>query len=1307
MKPVLILFTSLLIGGSTQAQTGTWNTSATTWYYNFGNNTGIGQLNGAAYTQGAISTSTKTAGSGYLPSPSSGNARLSGHNAGYARWSLTGTPTTPRLRFASSHSGRVGKFSLFQANQASPVTSIHYTLQFNDSTTTAANWQFAFGNTTTYGGTSNLITGTGGITGSGTTAAPELFGCVRWQMTGGNFTLAYRQKTTDTATITYQTISTLPFVKGGTYNMEFYCNNSPYAQSYTHSSTVYTLPAHTFHIWANHTRLQKTTGIYEFPGGELPPGEAIDGMVFTGQTSTSGSTNDNSAVMYLNNITVKQAVDSAALHALASQLPAQPKGFGLPYQHRTQWDSLRLTGNYGPLLTAANTWRSQPLPIVTDSIYRLYWTAGNSQSAKTIMTDLRDRLSVFTWAELLLNDDSYLPIIRTTISAMITQRSWNFPSEDRDSANFTGTQYNIGLCAAAYAHELAQVLYLLHDKLPDSVHQQVKQALELRIFQPTLQGVANGNANKEFVSLLDKGNHNAACLSGVTGAALTVLPNAVERARFLQIALQYIPHYVSGFTADGYCSEGLSYYNYGFGYFIQLREKILQETSGGIDLFTDPKMRQMAMFAPRSEMINELYPTIADCNPGMKPSRALLYYVNRCLDLGLTNYQQYDYLGRDYSTLAEMMYAFPNAATQATSGSAPNFNAGIRSFFNVAGILTVRPDSTGNFQTAAVFKGGHNGEMHNHNDVGSFTIASGNAILMGDPGAIPYTAKTFNDQRYTYKTLNSYGHPVPVVNGKLQRTGSSARAVITDTLFTDTLDRIGMDITTVYKDSVPSLNLLKRTFTYKRGNDGLIQVKDTFSFSSAASYASVITTRVNWRVVSPSAIELYSGLERLRVDIQAPAGGYTIVAETVSEEGGLPYKRLAFQLNNTVTNGTLTLTFTRAAADSMVHGKWTGVDSSWIYKAGTNTGTGQLNGVSFNQGTVVNTTTAGGVQGFMPYPTSGSVRLGGITDGLGKARWWLEGDSANALIRFASSNGGKVGKLAMYDMAHATPVTSIFYTLTFNDSTTTQCNWQFAIGRTAGSTASANRINGTSAIPGSGTTSTPEIFAAVRWLMENSTFTFAYRDKPNAAAAIVYNTVSNITFVKGGTYNMEFYCNNAATTQSYTRAGITYSVPAHSFHTWANSTQLATGSSVDFPGGELPAGSIIDGFTFTGQTSISGATNNNAAQFWLGNIQVDHRQETTGLRKTAGIPQQPDTQMPAAIFYQQGNRLHLVTQNEKPGSGILRLVDISGKQVLQQKVNWLKGSNHITLPLPPYCKGTYLLSVQAIGKPIKTYKIVL
>ena len=74
-------------------------------------------------------------------------------------------------------------------------------------------------------------------------------------------------------------------------------------------------------------------------------------------------------------------------------------------------------------------------------------------------------------------------------------------------------------------------------------------------------------------------------------------------------------------------------------------------------------------------------------------------------------------------------------------------------------------------------KGGHNGESHNHNDVGSFMLyADGEPEIM-DVGNMVYTAKTFIDEtRYTLFNTRSMNHNLPLIGDCEQRAGAQHRA---------------------------------------------------------------------------------------------------------------------------------------------------------------------------------------------------------------------------------------------------------------------------------------------------------------------------------------------------------------------------------------------------------------------------------------------------------------------------------------------------------------------------------------------------
>jgi len=86
------------------------------------------------------------------------------------------------------------------------------------------------------------------------------------------------------------------------------------------------------------------------------------------------------------------------------------------------------------------------------------------------------------------------------------------------------------------------------------------------------------------------------------------------------------------------------------------------------------------------------------------------------------------------------------------------------------------PGTTDGLTLAA--KGGHNGEHHNHRDVGSVVVAMDGVPLLVDAGQPTYTAQTFSPDRYQIRAMQSAWHNVPAPFGLEQGTGSSSAATV-------------------------------------------------------------------------------------------------------------------------------------------------------------------------------------------------------------------------------------------------------------------------------------------------------------------------------------------------------------------------------------------------------------------------------------------------------------------------------------------------------------------------------------------------
>ena len=90
-------------------------------------------------------------------------------------------------------------------------------------------------------------------------------------------------------------------------------------------------------------------------------------------------------------------------------------------------------------------------------------------------------------------------------------------------------------------------------------------AFREKVFRPVYRCLEE---TKPFWWFTATNNWNSVCLAGVTGAALALLPDKEERAYFVAAAEKYNVYGMKGYADDGYCSEGVGYYNYGFRAYI-------------------------------------------------------------------------------------------------------------------------------------------------------------------------------------------------------------------------------------------------------------------------------------------------------------------------------------------------------------------------------------------------------------------------------------------------------------------------------------------------------------------------------------------------------------------------------------------------------------------------------------------------------------------------------------------------------------------------------------------------------------------
>lgn len=594
-------------------------------------------------------------------------------------------------------------------------------------------------------------------------------------------------------------------------------------------------------------------------------------------------------------------ISSARVREIAAMLPEKPQGIGVTYKDRTYWEGMKSDPKAKQLLEEVAAMVKKPMPPFVDSLY-LHLNATNVRLPGENMMNARyNYVFKLALAECLENKGRYMRAIENGIVALCNQKPWSIPAHDRSLQNYNGTDYYVDLVVATAGNSLAQCVYMLGDKLSMETRSRVQCAFREKVFRPIRRCLEE---TKPFYWFTVTNNWNSVCLAGVTGAALTLLTDKEERAYFVAAAEKYHEYGMKGYADDGYCSEGVGYYNYGFRAYILLREEVCRATQGKIDFFRLPKFARIARYGKNIQMLNGICPAYSDCRIGLSPDWFITNYCDNVLGTAPYN-EKYNFPTGGNLSL-NFIEMFPRQAwkMELTDEIREALRAEadpLHSYYEQAGILIARPVANGTCRMAVSVKGGHNAENHNHNDVGSYAVSLGKETMAGDQGGPFSYPGDYFDRNATekYKIKGSYGHPVPVVDGVMQKDGRQAQGVILEKQFTDTKDVFRIDYTSAYP--VSQLSRLIRTFNYDRSGAGSFTVNDEFTATSPVRFETALTTAAAWKVVDGKHIELTCGDEQMIVTIDA-SGPVEFTSEII-EVNAPAYTRIGIALKNKAEKG--------------------------------------------------------------------------------------------------------------------------------------------------------------------------------------------------------------------------------------------------------------------------------------------------------------------------------------------------------------------------------------------------------------------
>ncbi len=580
---------------------------------------------------------------------------------------------------------------------------------------------------------------------------------------------------------------------------------------------------------------------------------------------------------------------------------------------RPAWAAIAALPDVQSICAKAEADLKEASPALPKELFEAFNVTGDRRAYEILFRKRSDRLAHFALAECVEASGRFLPEIEAELALILAEDTWAVPAHWYARGGHKGTMV-VDLAATARSALLSVVDSWLGARLKAETRAAIRREVARRVLGPYLEAARSGRIGSGVSWMTAVNNWNAVCHAGVLVSALTLVESREYRAEFLAGAEAYLPIYLrDGFTAEGYCTEGTAYWNYGFGAYVELAHAVHAATAGRVDWLQGERIRAIAEYPARLAITPGVFPSFSDNSPGTPFSAWALDVLERRLALGQpgwrvqtpSNLPLYHPLGATLHRVAVALRA--GGLNEGAGGGAVATPAvGLRDEFAEAQVFILRPaEAQPAFGLA--FKGGHNDELHNHNDLGSFVIALDGATPILDPGMEIYTKRSFGPQRYESRVNSSFGHGVPLVAGREQSPGRRFAAQVLSRSYTDMRDEVHLDIKGGYE--VPELQSLERTFVFERGAQPVVKVVDQVGFATPQTFGTALVTLGQFEVVDGRTVRVSDGGRTVEVTIDSGGKAFQLHEEVLHENlpsGRIP-RRLGITLKAPVSEARVTL----------------------------------------------------------------------------------------------------------------------------------------------------------------------------------------------------------------------------------------------------------------------------------------------------------------------------------------------------------------------------------------------------------------
>ncbi|WP_454851178.1 heparinase II/III domain-containing protein [Promicromonospora soli] len=452
---------------------------------------------------------------------------------------------------------------------------------------------------------------------------------------------------------------------------------------------------------------------------------------------------------------------------------------------RSFWASGHVTGALAPVLAEADTERGTLWPQTLASQYARFFRDGDRTVYEAHVAARHARLTRATLAALHDPRADRIDEVVDGVLLLCEQSTWCWAAHDDTFDRFgrvtpTVTEPYLDLGAGEVAAQLAWIDHLLGPALDDrapGVRWRIRLETQARVLRPFTErrdwwwlGVGHPIMNW---SPWIQGN--------VLAASLALEEDPDRRRAVSALVAEGIAAYWASLPADGGVDEGYHYWWHGAARALEAQDLLgfagIEPSPEALD-----RIRATVAFPHSMHLGGDWYVNVADgaARPlATWPWNVVHAWARRVGDdaaarhavsyRGLPGglFDEFASLPRAVRMLSDTAWANAPATTSPLVG---------RVVFPSTGVAVARTAPGSTRGLAVSVKGGHNGENHNHVDVGSVIVALDGVPLVVDAGKPTYRAGTFGPDRYELWAVRGDWHNVPRIRGVEQAPGAQFAA---------------------------------------------------------------------------------------------------------------------------------------------------------------------------------------------------------------------------------------------------------------------------------------------------------------------------------------------------------------------------------------------------------------------------------------------------------------------------------------------------------------------------------------------------